>query len=765
MEDFFDEIDGLSTVGGDDQGNAFSIDGLAPELSNVTLNGQSFGEGRGSGGFGAGDLPPEMIRRVEVFKIPTATLEEGGAGGSVNLQLRNPVDITQATGSFKGRLSYVPDKNSFSPSASFFTGRPSESRKFGYMLSLTLSERVREYNSQDINDWILEDFGGTSAYYPSQVRNNAVKDTQDSAFAGLTVGYRPNPTLDIGASVFVSQKLRDVATHALQHRFEKQRDLDALAFDERIVSEMESNDKSRENLRVVGSSRKDQTDSLILGLNFNWRRARWRIDGALSYKADDNGNDAPTQSATFSANNPFDYRAGHDGSLPTSYPGEFPAIGNFAAGRINLSERQTEDTSGVAALDVSRNLRGGFFRRIRFGVKARDMDRTRTSSKGEVQLGDDLGLDDFFNGGYRHTPWDSVSWPVSNLGAINSVVQDADVDWQENLLNEYDMERRTLAGYFQAEFRSNQVNNRFVVGNVGVRVVGTETDIAGFQEAGGEPEPVAIKNTYTDVLPSFGARMRVAERTVLSVGAAKVMTHPAFNDLAPGVRVNYADKTGRSGNPYLEPFRADEYMAELTWAPVRGRRFTGNLTYRDVESYFALGEASVDIADDVFLVTRPINGGDGRILTATIKLEQNLRRISRWLQNMTLSLSYTHNDSSADMRDPYTSKKLPLPNTAEQVARVNLDYSKEKFSGRLSYQWRGRSLKASISESGLSVWNQGAGSLNLNMGWRLNDVFQFSLDARNLLEEMQLRTTDLDTQLWRITERDRSISATLRGRW
>ena len=117
------------------------------------------------------------------------------------------------------------------------------------------------------------------------------------------------------------------------------------------------------------------------------------------------------------------------------------------------------------------------------------------------------------------------------------------------------------------------------------------------------------------------------------------------------------------------------------------------------------------------------------------------------------------------MRDPFTGKKLPMPNTAKQVARLNLNYSKDRFAGKLSYQWRGRSLKASVSESGLSVWNQGVGSLNLNLGWKLSQSLQFSLDGRNLLAEDQLRTTDRDTQLWRITERDRSIAATLRARW
>ena len=276
MEGFFDDIDGLSTLGADGEGNIVSIDGMSADLSNVTLNGQGLGQGRGNGGFNTGDLSPDMIRRVEIYKIPSASLEEGGSGGSVNLQLRNPVEITQASSNIKARLSYVPGKGNFYPSGSFFLGQPSESRKFGYMLSLTLSDRTREYGSQSISNWLPYEFGGNPAYIPSQVRNSAVTDKQRDVFAGFSLGFRPRDNLDIRASLFLSQKHRDYESHDLQHRLERQRDITALACDGRIISELESSDRSRENLRIVGGSRQEQVDSLVLGTGFNWRPARWR---------------------------------------------------------------------------------------------------------------------------------------------------------------------------------------------------------------------------------------------------------------------------------------------------------------------------------------------------------------------------------------------------------------------------------------------------------------------------------------------------------
>lgn len=764
MEGFFDELDGISTLGGDDEGNVISINGLSPNLSKVTLDGQSLVEGRGNGGFGAGDLPPEMILRVDVYKTPTPAMEEGGAGGRVNLRTRNPVDIPKPTNSLKAKLSYTPDKDDFSPAASVFTGRSLENRKFGYMLSVSLADREKHYGSQDVTSWEQRDFDGTSAYIPTQVRNNAVATDQGDAFVGLTLGFRPHESLDISSKVFLSRKEKDIENLGLQHRVDRQRDIVALAFNERIVTELESSDDSRENLRVVGSTRADRVDSAIFGADFDWRREKWRIEGAAGYTTVDNEGDAPSQNIVFDTVSAFNYAADGDGSLIMSYPGSFPDTGDFSASRINLSIKDVNDTNGFGGLDLTRQLGRGTIRRIKMGAKIREMTRSRRSSKGTVSF-DELSLDDIDTGETQQTPWDTVAWPTIDMGAVDEIVQESPIDWQENLLNEFDIKQRSSAGYVQAEFRASVAEERFLVGKFGARLVGTETWIDGYQDIGEGPEPVALKTRYTDFLPSFSSRMRIAERAGLSVGIAKVMTRPELNDLAPGIRLNFADKTAKSGNPNLEPFRANQYLVEVTWAPERGRRLGANITYRDVSNFTALGEETIEIGDDTFLVTRPVNGGDGSILTASARINQNLRQMTRALRNVSASVSYTYNRSSTDFRDPATGETLPMPNTAEHVVKASLNYSGDSFAGKLKYNWRGMSLKSSFSESGLSVWNQPFGSLDVNLAWQLNDAVRIGLDGRNLLNEEKLLTTDFDGQLVRINEQDRSLAFTVRAKW
>jgi outer membrane receptor protein involved in Fe transport len=63
------------------------------------------------------------------------------------------------------------------------------------------------------------------------------------------------------------------------------------------------------------------------------------------------------------------------------------------------------------------------------------------------------------------------------------------------------------------------------------------------------------------------------------------------------------------------------------------------------------------------------------------------------------------------------------------------------------------------------VWNQPIGSLNLNLGWKLDNGLRITLDGRNLLAEEQVQTTDVSYQVWRITERDRTVAATVQAKW
>src|SRR6185312_10827166 len=87
------------------KGTAVLIDGLRQNLT--TLNGEAFltgkefyvsGEGSGGGAGGNSQygslegIPSEEIGRIDVYKSPNASLNEGGLGGIVDLRTRDPLD-------------------------------------------------------------------------------------------------------------------------------------------------------------------------------------------------------------------------------------------------------------------------------------------------------------------------------------------------------------------------------------------------------------------------------------------------------------------------------------------------------------------------------------------------------------------------------------------------------------------------------------------------------------------------------------------------
>lgn len=765
MDGYFDEMRGLSTLGADREGNTFSIEGLGADLGKVTLDGQGMGEARGSGGLNAGDLPPELILRADLFKTPPAAVEEGGSAGVVNLRLRNPVDLPASLVNAKGKLDYALDTATVSGSASVFTGKPSADRTFGYMLSLSYFNKPRQRNNQDIPSWSPLTVDDAEIYVPDQVRNSVSEFDEDSVLGGLLIGWRPGPSLEIGGSLLLSRQDRTVESHSLQHRLEKQRVVEILDFNERMATRLYSSDPARRNLRISGNLRGEQIDSVLSGFDFTWRGERWRVIGAAGFSIDENINEPWSRNLGHDANSSFAYDMNPGGGLMMNYPGEMPPADEFHSGRIGLVDRKIRDSNAFGGIDFIHSLHNSWFRFFRFGGKARETGRSVENATAQLHPGDCGTLACFFTGRYWQTPWERDPWPGTDLGLVNEAVQAGEIDWKQNLLNEYDVTRRSLAGYVQTDFRARMNRGGSVAGSVGARIVNTDTVIEGFRNDGQGFEPFRQKNTDSEILPSFSMLLRFSKRIELRLGAARVMTYPAFNNLAPGIRINTTDKTAKSGNPDLEPFRADQYLLEVGWTPDFGLVLSGMLIYRNVDRYFARGEESIEIDDATYVVTRPINGYGGSIQTTGVKVSQDLGHLMNTLRHLNLFASYTYNDSSTDMQDPFTGQVLPLPNTAEYVVKAGVSYARQSISGRIQYQRRGASLKSSFSESGFSIWSRPVGNLNLNLQWNVNPSLRLGLDARNLLGDDQAETTDNKRQWIRIIERGRFFSMTARVKW
>ncbi|MPT48649.1 MAG: TonB-dependent receptor [Sphingobium sp.] len=98
------------------QGQGVTIRGLSEIQTTVNGNQTNLGEGRS---LNLADIPAELLKSVDVYKTRTPDQVEGGIAGTVNVDLRRPLDLQKGwtiAGSVKGGYDDIADK--VSPSGS-----------------------------------------------------------------------------------------------------------------------------------------------------------------------------------------------------------------------------------------------------------------------------------------------------------------------------------------------------------------------------------------------------------------------------------------------------------------------------------------------------------------------------------------------------------------------------------------------------------------------------------------------------------------------
>lgn len=138
------------------EGSGISIRGLSWGASN--LNGrESFSAGWPGRELSWGDIPPELMAGVDVYKNPSAELLEGGISGLVNLRTALPFDYKGSKGyiSFGNNFVEVSKKSSPSLSGLYTNQWDTESGRWGVLVDLAMNRSTFENQSLQLD-----------AYYP-----------------------------------------------------------------------------------------------------------------------------------------------------------------------------------------------------------------------------------------------------------------------------------------------------------------------------------------------------------------------------------------------------------------------------------------------------------------------------------------------------------------------------------------------------------------------------------------------------------------------
>lgn len=234
---------------------------------------------------------------------------------------------------------------------------------------------------------------------------------------------------------------------------------------------------------------------------------------------------------------------------------------------------------------------------------------------------------------------------------------------------------KTKAGYALLRFGSE--GGFHFDGNIGVRIIGTDTTATGsavrvaaptvgscvvgtpitsgpragqtvtqadctllanaFSFASGNIGALTQKQSgsYTDVLPSLNLRFYLKDNLQLRLAAAKAIIRPTFAQLNPFTTLGFAFDsatgiangtgvggrvtafTGTAGNPDLKPTRSNQFDLSLEWYFSKSNSLTFAAFYKDISNYIFAGVASQTYTSNgqtlTFDVTQQTNGSHGTI--------------------------------------------------------------------------------------------------------------------------------------------------------
>jgi TonB-dependent receptor len=327
---------------------------------------------------------------------------------------------------------------------------------------------------------------------------------------------------------------------------------------------------------------------------------------------------------------------------------------------------------------------------------------------------------------------DSGCWPQAvRAGNTTEVIEDDD------------------AYYLQLDFFGD-IAGMGLRGNIGVREVTTHVSSTGFTEVEDDLLEVTVDNDYTDTLPAINLALDISDELIVRFGWAKVISRPDLGDLSPGGDVSiFGIPEVEYGNPFLEPYRADNLDVALEWYFAENSLLALAYFERDIESFPAeetvllpfsetglpesvLGAQRDDLIDEDFLVTRNFNGGGARLNGWEIQYQQQFDFLPGIWENTGVIANYTWVESKEDETG------LVLVGQSDDSYNLTVYYDDDKFSTRLSYGYRGEYNTRNSGNLNAVRYRAETGNLDFSASYQVNDNFRVTLEGLNLTDESQI---------------------------
>ncbi|MDP5130999.1 MAG: TonB-dependent receptor [Paraglaciecola sp.] len=397
--------------------------------------------------------------------------------------------------------------------------------------------------------------------------------------------------------------------------------------------------------------------------------------------------------------------------------------------------------------------------------------------------------DEFFKG-YDLSVDSLGSWLALDSPAVLEALQavSADNTTREDLNvqnGNYDVSVKTQAVYLQANFESELMGFTYS-GNFGIRAVETKNATNGnvrinvivdeldengdpiFNETTGtypsrqvlpdEEHPdfflgrKTIESDYTDYLPSFNLNVSlIPDELVFYVGVAKVMARPIITDMNVNATCTLRKNTQAqidntpdnctAGNPALEPYRANQFDLALNWYPDEESIVSVAYFTKDITSWIIDPDTrfDVDFFGDGRLwdVRQKLNGSGVKTKGLEFQASTVFSMLPEPFNGLGATANYTYMEAdNVGLFNRLTGEELEFPSQSKDSYNLTGFYENEKWSFKLSYNFRSEYLRNAADRSGNPAYVDDAGYLDSKLTYTVSPNLKVYADARNLTGEV-----------------------------
>ena len=191
----------------------FSAEGSGVQVRGLSgvagrLNGREVFSASGGRGLSWGDVTPELMQAVDVYKASTADLIEGGTGGQIDLRTKMPFDLNgDFNVSVSANANYGDMAEEVNPGASMLASKTWEvgDGRFGILADIAYNEYSSNADFIRMEPFQRTRIGGEDRFVPAgyDFGNDAYNRERRGAYVALQ--WEPTDTLTISQTVFYSK--------------------------------------------------------------------------------------------------------------------------------------------------------------------------------------------------------------------------------------------------------------------------------------------------------------------------------------------------------------------------------------------------------------------------------------------------------------------------------------------------------------------------------------------------------------------------------